>query len=484
MGKAQPFVHLKPANLVLKSFNKQNASSSAPLTAPLNAKGTSSPMLRVNLNKFPSFIGHCTSRVNRRVNEDTYSINMLKLPASGQEMQCLRNKNIKDKKSYWDNELPLKKSVLNLSVFDGHGSDRISKLLAKELHHEIAGTLPSREAFFDLLRKYKDVVGGKYWSKLYTKREAYFHRFIANCNTKQEQVLFENDKSGSRMIFDTWGNIIDKNSLLTENERLRLFTAYLNFDFKHCCDASNVPEAEKVDNRPVGGSTASSVFITPYHEDDSYDETFLANPESLLKLIVTQVGDTKIVLCDKNGIAHSLTKIHHPTSSRESRRLGTSFQTDSFGDTRFLDNFANTRSFGDSIGKQDGLSCEPDIYSYLIGSTRSLPHSEISKLQFGGDECFVCLITDGVSDLMSDQELVDLITSTVNLRGFKTASPQFVSEEVVRFVAAIGGQQADNATCLVLRLPNWGNWPCIDRTGAIREEKLLSASSGSERSNV
>ncbi|SCV04079.1 LAME_0H15588g1_1 [Lachancea meyersii CBS 8951] len=487
MGKAQPFIHLKPANLVLKVSDKANSRGSASL---LNVKGSPrsspsrTPMLKVNLNKFPGFIGHCSSRINRRTNEDTYSINMLKLPASGPERNCIRNTDILDKKAYWDTQLPLKKSVLNLSVFDGHGSDRVAKLLAQELHNEIAGTLPSRDAFFDLLEEYKIKVGGKYWSKIYDKRKVYFHRFIANCNTKQEQILFDTGNSGSRMIFDSWGNIIDKTSLLTENERLRLFTAFLNFDLKYCCDSDIARGLKNQDYKPIGGSTASSVFITSYHEEDSFDESFFVSPEGLLKLVVTQVGDTKIVLCDKNGIAHSLTKIHHPTSFQESKRLETSFQTDSFGNTRFLDSFANTRSFGDSVGKQEGLSCEPDIYSYLIGSTRSLQRSEISKLQFGGDECFVCLITDGVSDLISDQELVDLITSTVNLRGLKAASPQFVSEEVVRFIAAIGGRHADNATCLILRLPNWGNWPSIDRTGAIREEKLMAGFSGSERANV
>ncbi|SCU92148.1 LADA_0F14664g1_1 [Lachancea dasiensis] len=482
MGKAQSFVYLKPANLVLRQSNKVTSNVNNGLTGQHGKR--SSPMLRVNLSKFPSFIGHSSSRINRRTNEDTYSINMLKLPTSGSELSCIRNKTIADKKSHWETQLPLKKSVLNLSVFDGHGGDRVSKLLSMQLHNEVVATLPSREAFFKLLGQYKDVVGGEYWEKIYDKREQYFERFIANCNTKQEQVLFESGKSGSRMLFDSWGNIIDKTSLLSENERLRLFSSYLNFDFKYCCNVNNVSENDKVDGIPVGGSTASSIFITSYHEEASFDESFFISPEGLLKLVVTQVGDTKIVLCDKNGIAHSLTRMHHPSSSRESKRLGMGFQTDSFGDTRFLANFANTRSFGDSVGKQEGLSCEPDIYSYLIGNTRSLPHSEISKLQFGGDECFVCLITDGVSDLLSDQELVDLITSTVNLRGLKKATPQFVSEEVVRFIAAIGGRHADNATCLVLRLPNWGNWPSIDRTGAIREEKLMAGSSGSDRSNV
>ncbi|SCU92843.1 LAFA_0F13234g1_1 [Lachancea sp. 'fantastica'] len=487
MGKAQPFVHLRPANLVLRASEKaKNRNSSSILHAkdPSNSSASRSPMLRVNLNKFPGVIGHCSSRINRAANEDFYSINMLKLPASGPEMNCIRNKDLLNKREFWNSQLPLKRSILNLSVFDGHGSDRVAKLLAQELHNEIVGTLPSRDAFFDLLKEYKTKIGGNYWSKIYAKREEYFHRFISNCNTKQEQILFKKGNSGSRMIFDSWGNIIDKTSLLTENERLRLFTSFLNFDLKYCCDPKIAQGPENEQQKPIGGSTASSVFITSYHEEDSFDESFFVTPEGLLKLVVTQVGDTKIVLCDKNGIAHSLTKIHHPSSSQESKRLETSFQTDSFGNTRFLDNFANTRSFGDSVGKQEGLSCEPDIYSYLIGSTKSLQHSEISKLQFGGDECFVCLITDGVSDLISDQELVDLITSTVNMRGLKTASPQYVSEEVVRFIAAIGGRHADNATCLVLRLSNWGNWPSIDRTGAIREEKLMTGSSGSGRSNV
>ncbi|CUS23390.1 LAQU0S09e03686g1_1 [Lachancea quebecensis] len=480
MGRSQPFVLLKPSNLVLKSSGMRHT---GPVKNSTTSRESSSPMLRVNLQKFPGFIGHCSSRINRLTNEDSYSINMLKMPTVGSEMNCLWNKGIKDKEAYWATKLPLNKSILNLSVFDGHGGNRISKLLASELHNELAATFPSREAFFELLKQYNDVIGGKYWGKIYDRKEQYFKKFIATCNTKQDQVLFD-DKSGSRMIFDQWGNIIDKTSLLTENERLRIFLSYMRFDLRRCCAPASSEEAHGDKNVVTGGSTASSIFLTPYDEPNSIGDTFFINSEGLLKLVVTQVGDTKIVLCDKNGIAHSLTKMHHPSSSRESRRLRTSFQTDSFGETRFLNNFANTRSFGDYVGKQEGLSCEPDIYSYLIGNTQFLPHSERSKLQFGGDECFVCLITDGVSDLMSDQELVDLITSTVNMRGLKVASPQYVSEEVIRFIAAIGGKHSDNATCLVLRLPNWGNWPTVDRTGAIREEKLMSGSSGSERSNV
>lgn len=493
MGRTQSYIHLKPTNLIV-SVSRKNVPQRTLESGSGSGSGYPSPtpsshMLRIHLNKFPSFIGHHSSRINRLQNEDTYSINMLKLPSSGKEMNCLKSKKIVDKEYYWNNELPLNKSVLNLSIFDGHGGDRVSKLLAKELHTAVANTFPSRDNFYQLLKSYKDIVGGRYWSKLYDKRDAYYEKFIRSCNTKKEQVLFEStvkqEQSGSRMIFDKWGNIIDKTSLLTEHERLKIFLSYMKYDLEKCCGfKSEVTDEEELSKNFRGGSTASSIFLTSCDETDSFDESFFTNPKGLLKLVVTQVGDTKIVLCDKNGIAHSLTKVHHPSSSRESRRLGIDFQTDSFGDMRFLNSFANTRAFGDRVAKRDGLSCEPDIYSYLIGSTRYLPHAERGKLQFGGDECFICLTTDGVSDLVSDQELVDLITSTVNMRGLKTASPQFVSEEVIKYIMAIGGKHADNATCLVLRLPNWGNWPEIDRTGAIREEKLMSGSSGSDRSDV
>lgn len=457
MGRTQSFVHLRPANVV----------------AGANLSGRS-PMLRVHLNRFPSVIGHSSSRINRRYNEDTYAINMLKLPSLSQEMVMLRTGS--DQCSEW------RKSVLNLSIFDGHGGQgRVSKLLSEQLNKSIVAGTPTQEQLFELLKQYRDLIGGEYWEKLYAAREEFYTKYIRNCNTKQEQVLYESENSGSRMIFDKWGNIIDKTSLLHEQERLRLYYSFLKFDLDRCCGfaEADMPFSKRIEEY-TGGSTASSIFISSYEEHRSFDESFFVSPSGLLKLVVTQVGDTKIILCDQNGIAHSLTKVHHPSSLRESHRLHTNaaMQRDSFGDTRFLNNFANTRSFGDLVAKPEGLTSEPDIYSYLIGPTLDLPHSERSKLQFGGDECFVCLITDGVSDLMSDQELADLITSTVNLRGLKVGSPQYVAEEVIKYIMAIGGRRADNATCLILRLPNWGNWPNLDRTGAAREAKLLDASQG------
>lgn len=437
-------------------------------------------LLKIQLAKFPSVIGHATSRINRLYNEDTYSIRMLKLPTVEQEF--LLSKSLENHTH--PSNITDYRSVLNLSVFDGHGSNRVSKLLADRLHDEVAKGFASLEDFEGLLKDYTRMIGGKYWEKLYENRSTFYERFIKNCNTKKEHVLYGSNPSGSRMIFDKYGNIIDKTSLLSEHERLRIYYSFLKFDLLTCCGFEDSPKMsfpERIESY-TGGSTASSIFISSYtQEDNIFNESFFVDPNGLLKLVVTQVGDCKIILCDSNGIAHSITKIHSASSTRESKRLTDSedispIETDSFGDVRFLNNFANTRSFGDLTGKPDGLSSEPDIYSYLIGSTKTLPHSEKSKLQFGGDECCIVMVTDGVANLMADQEIVDLITSTVNLRGLKKSTPQFCAEEVIQYISAVAGKRADNATCLVLRLPNWGNWPDIDRSGAIREQKLMESS--------
>lgn len=471
---SKSFIEIKPfSSKILKNIKKihQNnipgkniVSNTVKNTSPRNGTDLSS-RLKISLLKFPGLIGHATSRVNRLYNDDTYSINILRHfygPTSNHP-------------------------VLNMSLFDGHGFDgkACAKLLSQKLHLTLLdnnhgdNSKMGKHNFFQLLERYSKEIGGTYWNKLYQNRENFYNKYIQHCNTKQEQVLFDSEQLGSRMLFDKFGNLIDKNSLLNEYTRLKFFYNFLKFDLEQCCTLH-------------GGSTASSIFISPYSTSSTIspsssssspsfinDESFFINPPGLLKLVVTQVGDSRIIICDSNGIAHNLSQPHHPSNKRESQRLGRLLDPpdlDAFGQTRFLNNYANTRSFGDIMVKREGLSAEPDIYSYLIGNTKNLPYSEKSKLQFGGDECFIMMVTDGVTDLLSDQECVDLVTTTFNLRGMKVATPQYVANEVIEFITTIANKDADNATCLVLRLPNWGNWPTIDRTGASRESKLLKIS--------
>lgn len=133
-------------------------------------------------------------------------------------------------------------------------------------------------------------------------------------------------------------------------------------------------------SKKASGSTCTSIFLFSEEPDQPYWADFPT------KLVVAHVGDTRCILCDREGLARPLTAIHHPSSAIESERLrryASSFFTDSFGEERF-GNFANTRSFGDIAMKKMGVSAEPDVVEIDVGNPSSVKG-------FGGNEPFLVL---------------------------------------------------------------------------------------------
>lgn len=384
--------------------------------------------LRVPLLKSPSHLGHFTSRVNRMYNEDKYSAYVLDIN---------------------------KEKVFNFNIFDGHGGEQCLSFLQSKLSEvveKLSDLTISEEEQNNLLGKYSKDIGG-YWRRWFKQKK----QNVEKMNVAIPQV-----------------SKLTQLNLPPDDLMLRLPLAFLRADF----DFFNQEDNEL-------GSTCTSAFIETIYSEEPGEfrpvfESYFFNRKTISKLTIAQVGDTKAIMVDRTGEAHSLTMAHHPSNPVESSRLRkyltNFFMTDSFGEERFIA-LANTRSFGDLKYKEMGVSAEPDVSQYIIGDLdtilKKLTPEEIKSHTIGGlggDELFLILCSDGISNELTDQEIADIVMTNFNLKGHLKASPQYCAEEVVRFVEYIGGD--DNATCLVVRLNGWGKWPILDRTGQLRQERL------------
>ena len=92
---------------------------------------------------------------------------------------------------------------------------------------------------------------------------------------------------------------------------------------------------------------------------------------------------------------------------------------------------ANTRSIGDVAQKRLGVTAEPEI---------------LTKELLPGEFAFLVLVSDGVSGVLGDQEIVDVVK--------ECRTPEEAGKELVGFADEVG-EVGDNCTALVVRLGGW-----------------------------
>lgn len=190
------------------------------------------------------------------------------------------------------------------------------------------------------------------------------------------------------------------------------------------------------------GSTASVLLV---HSLDLPAVPWYAS--EYLSITTIQLGDTRFLLCSADdGRAVPLTTLHHPDDRGEAERLsrlGAGIVTDSFGERRFLGTLANTRAFGDRAAKRYGVTSEPEVRSLVLR---------------GAQFAFAIGVSDGISSMMSDQEMVDECRNARH--------PQEAAQRVLRYAEDLGTD--DNATVVVVPLRGWGHIGGTDRTHAKR----------------
>lgn len=292
--------------------------------------------------------------------------------------------------------------VLFAGIYDGHGGNAVSGYLQQQLHALFEQVDPSEVP--ELVSKLQGVGG-------------YFKRF-----------------KGGALV--DWIKPADPPRTLDLEARATL--AFLAADKR----ISELRESEQC------GATASVALL------QSLDPTapFFATQD--LALTVAHCGDTHVLLCGAGSArAYPMTEAHHADTREEQarlRRMGQGIVTDSFGEARYMGALANTRGFGDTKYKYFGMTPEPEI------RTRRLKGRTWSSL---------ILLSDGITSVLSDEEIVDLAR--------QAPSPQRAAENVMSFAETIG--LSDNATVIVIPLAGWGDVRGPDLTRDLREYRRVQA---------
>ncbi|KAL4989230.1 phosphatase 2C-like domain-containing protein [Aspergillus falconensis] len=460
----------------LTSFHKLPRSASVPHTgesthSPASFQtltGRETTVVRIPLRSAKHHFGAATSRGTRPSNEDTYQAGVIDIPAFAKRPPAsltIGDRSTRDvalRENRGADSASGDPQVFYFGIFDGHGGSECSTFLKETLHEyiqdtsaefelqsslrkagespsftETEGDLPIRQGSNaarvqrlekTLVQRWRNLVGG------------YFKRFVP----PNFSHLARHPAEGSSSV-----PADDKGVTIEEILEYAFLRADLDFvsaqasreddELSNVCrplyqdDILYGPSRSQSLNiaglrRFKGGSTASTVLISTPTPAPFW------HPASPSSLLVSHVGDTRILLCSTvTGEAIPLTSNHHPSSPIEANRLrryAATFVTDSFGEER-ISGLANTRAFGDVQSKRIGVSAEPELRRF-----------EIAPAEYS----FLVLMSDGISEALTDQEVVDIIK--------EAKTPDEGSRHVVNFATEVT-RTGDNATCLVVRLGGW-----------------------------
>ncbi|KAF9015492.1 phosphatase 2C-like domain-containing protein [Cyathus striatus] len=355
----------------------------------------------------PQVIGVANARGNRSQQEDFYAYVSLSLNPEELRLSVKKAHGVD-----WNPEPAshaLAKEVLFVGIYDGHGGSAVSQYLRQELH-----------GLFESVNK-SDIPELYEWIK---HIGGYFKRFKGGALTP-------------------W--IQDPEAAGPLDLEARATQAFFEVDRNLSVD--------KVSQ--TCGATASVAILQPL---DVPSVGFFSAEK--LALTVAHCGDTRVLLCSTNGgEVFLMTENHHADARVESIRLrrmmGSSLITDSFGESRWMGALVNTRCLGDLRYKRFGVTPEPEVRTKLLN---------------GKEWAYMVLVSDGVSSMLSDEEVVDLARNAPN--------PKVAADRILSFAEELGGE--DNATAIVVPLAGWGNIQGPDKTKDLREYRRRQAV-GSER---
>jgi serine/threonine protein phosphatase PrpC len=144
------------------------------------------------------------------------------------------------------------------------------------------------------------------------------------------------------------------------------------------------------------------------------------------KIWILNVGDSRVIKCNKDNIAEQLSLDHKPNNLEERTRieeLGGNIQYD--GSDWRINGLSLSRAFGD-------LDCKPYV--------THLP--QIYKYDIHTNDKFIIFACDGLWDVLSNQDVVDFINELINKK-FKGNYSKELAEH------AINKGSLDNVSAIV-----------------------------------
>ncbi len=157
------------------------------------------------------------------------------------------------------------------------------------------------------------------------------------------------------------------------------------------------------------------------------------------EMAIAQVGDSVALLC-RGGDVRRLTREHCPSVNEERERIeaaGGTVSWDAVGRHMVNGRLSMSRSIGDLDLKPYGVIADPELSR--------------DRLKHGKDK-FLVLATDGVTFVLTDDEIVDCVSSC--------ETPGEAAEKLID--QALHFSTEDNVTAVVLPLGAW--WKSTERS--------------------
>ncbi|KAF2740135.1 PP2C-domain-containing protein [Polyplosphaeria fusca] len=387
----------KPAQTPIQKLGKADPALSVQPGSLNNAAGESHPGPR---STFKVGVTEDKNKKCRRTMEDThaYLYNFLSTPAPSYANDRSRNSTSDSMSSQSD---PSVQSVVEtdngyFAIFDGHAGTFAADWCGKKLHLLLE----------DIIRKNPNTPIPELLDQTFT-----------TVDQQLEKLPLKNSGCTAVIAVLRWEDRVPNSQSSTGSV---LFAPAAVSAVKNATDGG-----EKQADTATATSEANA--DTPTTTQEAHPaENRLRNEASRQRVLYTaNVGDARIVLC-RNGRALRLSYDHKGSDENEGRRVASAGGL--ILNNRVNGVLAVTRALGDA---------------YMKDLVTGHPYTTETVIQPDQDE-FLILACDGLWDVCSDQEAVDLVRGVSDPQ---TASKTLVDHALARF-------STDNLSCMIVRFDN------------------------------